>query len=59
MPTPGFPPNTLDSRGDPIWISELANAEEKNHTLHVVSGLEPAEALETLVFRVVNSPLLG
>lgn len=48
MPTPGFPPNTLDSEGDPIWISELANGQDRNHTLHVVSGLEPAEALETL-----------
>lgn len=47
MPTPGFPPNTLDSSGDPIWISELAD-DIQNHTLHVVSGLEPAEALETL-----------
>lgn len=47
MPAPGFPPNTLDSSGDPIWISELAS-DVPHHTLHVVSGLEPAEALETL-----------
>jgi hypothetical protein len=48
MPTPGFPPNTLDSEGDPIWISELASDRDRNHTLHVVRGLEPAEALATL-----------
>ncbi|GAA4553251.1 hypothetical protein GCM10023192_85040 [Amycolatopsis samaneae] len=48
MPTPGFPPHTLDSRGDPIWITELTSDEDPNHTLHVVNGLEPAEALETL-----------
>ncbi|HEX7304495.1 DUF6461 domain-containing protein [Lentzea sp.] len=47
MPTPGFPPNTLDSEGDPIWISELAS-DDPDHTLHVVTGLLPAEALEAL-----------
>jgi hypothetical protein len=45
--TPGFPQNALDSEGTPIWISELASA-DPNHTLHVVRGLDPAEALETL-----------
>lgn len=47
MPTPGFPPSTLDSEGTPIWISDLASG-EPNHTLHVVRGIEPAEALEAL-----------
>lgn len=47
MPTPGFPPNTLDSEGEPIWISELANC-DPNHILHVVRGIEPAEALQVL-----------
>ena len=47
MPTPAFPPNTLDHEGAPIWISESA-ADEKHYTLHVVRGLEPAEALEML-----------
>ncbi|MFE5564850.1 DUF6461 domain-containing protein [Amycolatopsis japonica] len=47
MPTPGFPPGTLDSEGDPIWLTELAS-DDPNHTLHVVQGLEPAEALEAL-----------
>ncbi|MFJ2296898.1 DUF6461 domain-containing protein [Streptomyces sp. NPDC087894] len=47
MSTPGFLPNTLDSQGSPIWLSELAS-EEPNHTLHVVRDLEPAQALEVL-----------
>ncbi|WP_331752467.1 DUF6461 domain-containing protein [Streptomyces chartreusis] len=47
MPTPGFPPNTLDSEGAPIWISELAT-DDPNHILHVVRGIEPAEALKVL-----------
>ncbi|MGW0788299.1 DUF6461 domain-containing protein [Streptomyces sp. NPDC002911] len=47
MPTPGFPPSTLDSEGTPIWISELAN-DDPNHILHVVRGVEPAEALQVL-----------
>jgi len=47
MPTPGFPPHTLDSEGTPIWISELANC-DPNHILHVVRGIEPAEALRVL-----------
>jgi hypothetical protein len=45
--TPGFPPNTLDFEGTPIWLSELAS-DEPHHTLHVVRGLEPAQALEAL-----------
>ncbi|WP_033294002.1 hypothetical protein [Amycolatopsis jejuensis] len=47
MPTPAFPPNTLDDAGDPIWISGLAGA-EPNHAVHVVKGIEPAEALKRL-----------
>ncbi|CAL9335118.1 hypothetical protein [Streptomyces sp. enrichment culture] len=47
MSTPEFPPNTLDSQGTPIWLSELAS-DEPHHTLHVVRGLEPAQALEAL-----------
>ncbi|MFD9698084.1 DUF6461 domain-containing protein [Lentzea sp. NPDC059081] len=60
MPTPGFPPTALDSAGDPIWVSDLASV-EPNHTLHVVKGLEPAEALEVLganprLFRTCELP---
>ncbi|MFE3882790.1 DUF6461 domain-containing protein [Streptomyces lydicus] len=47
MPTPGFPSSTLDSGGAPIWITDLA-AGDPNHILHVVRGIEPAEALEEL-----------
>jgi hypothetical protein len=47
MSTPGFPPGTLDSEGEPSWLVELA-CEDPNHTLHVVKNLEPAEALERL-----------
>ena len=47
MPTPGFPPSTLDSGGTPIWITELAE-DDPNHALHVARGIEPAEALEVL-----------
>ncbi|GAA1968223.1 DUF6461 domain-containing protein [Amycolatopsis minnesotensis] len=47
MPTPDFPPNTLDSEGEPRWIAELASA-DPNHALHVVRGLEPAAALAAL-----------
>jgi len=47
MSTPGFPPNTLDSEGAPIWISDLA-VDDPNHILHVVRGMDPAEALEAL-----------
>lgn len=44
MPTPGFPLNTLDPEGTPIWISELATG-DPNHILHVVRGIDPVEAL--------------
>lgn len=47
MPTPGFPPHTLDPEGTPIWITDLAS-EAPHHVLHVVRGIEPAEALERL-----------
>lgn len=47
MPTPGFPPNTLDGEGFPLWISGLED-EGPNHCVHVVDGLDPADALETL-----------
>ncbi|MFD9053589.1 DUF6461 domain-containing protein [Streptomyces zaomyceticus] len=47
MPTPGFPPSTLNTEGTPIWITDLA-AGDPNHILHVVRGIEPAEALEVL-----------
>ncbi|GAB2806825.1 hypothetical protein GCM10027176_09800 [Actinoallomurus bryophytorum] len=47
MSTPGFPAGTLDSVGTPIWISALAE-EQPHHTVHVVRGLEPTEALELL-----------
>lgn len=47
MPTPGFLPGTLDSEGLPVWISDLAG-DNTNHALHVVRGLDPAEALEKL-----------
>jgi hypothetical protein len=48
MPAPGFPANTLDSNGTPIWISELAGSDDPVHVLYVVRGLEPREAMETL-----------
>lgn len=47
MPTPGFPPGILDAEGKPVWIGDLAE-KEPHHSLHVVRGLEPAEALELL-----------
>jgi hypothetical protein len=47
MPTPGFPAHTLNDEGDPIWIAELAD-EAEHHLLHVVRGLEPADALAAL-----------
>ena len=47
MPTPGFPPSTLDSEGTPIWITELAD-DDPNHCVHVARGIEPAQALEAL-----------
>ncbi|MGW2262675.1 DUF6461 domain-containing protein [Streptomyces sp. NPDC001780] len=47
MPIHAFPPHTLDEEGTPLWINDLA-ADNPNHSLHVVRGLEPARALETL-----------
>jgi hypothetical protein len=47
MPAPGFRPNTLAEDGCPVWIGELAN-DDPNHLVHVVRGLEPADALALL-----------
>jgi hypothetical protein len=47
MPTPGFPAGTLDEDGFPIWITDLAVA-DPNHTVHVVRGPAPADALQML-----------
>ncbi|MPY30203.1 hypothetical protein FNH09_02415 [Streptomyces adustus] len=45
--TPGFPRNTLDSEGLPVWIRDLAS-EDPNHSLHVVRDMGPVRALEAL-----------
>lgn len=47
MAVPGFPPNTLDDEGTPLWISGLVD-EDPNYSVHVVRGLDPADALEAL-----------
>jgi hypothetical protein len=47
MPTPGFPAGTLDEDGFPVWITDLA-VHDPNHTVHVVRGLAPADALQIL-----------
>lgn len=47
MPTPGFPEGTLDQAGFPVWITDLAS-EEPNHTVHVVRGLAPVDAMQML-----------
>ncbi|MER8188310.1 DUF6461 domain-containing protein [Kitasatospora sp. NPDC094015] len=47
MPTPGFAPGTLDEDGTPVWITDLS-PEDPNHTVHVVRGLSPTEALMAL-----------
>ncbi|MBU3067381.1 hypothetical protein KO481_38400 [Nocardia sp. NEAU-G5] len=47
MAVPGFPPNTLDEEGVPLWISGLVD-EDPNYSVHVVRGLDPADALEAL-----------
>jgi hypothetical protein len=47
MPTPGFPAETLDEEGTPVWITDLAS-EDANHTVHVVRDLSPQEALLAL-----------
>ena len=47
MATPGFPRNTLDSEGLPVWIRDLAS-EDPNHSLHVVRDMGPVRALEAL-----------
>ncbi|MER6538882.1 hypothetical protein ABT215_34825 [Streptomyces sp900105755] len=47
MVTPGFPPNTLDSEGLPVWIRDLAS-DDPNHSLHFVRDMGPVRALEAL-----------
>ncbi|MDH6117280.1 DUF6461 domain-containing protein [Kitasatospora sp. GAS204B] len=47
MPTPGFPADTLDEDGTPVWITDLAS-EHPNHTVHVVRDLSPQDALLAL-----------
>lgn len=45
MPAPDFRTGTLDNDGYPAWITDLDNDDDANHTVHVVRGLAPAEAL--------------
>lgn len=47
MTMPGFPPSTVDSEGQPVWITDLEEG-HGNHILHVVRGMEPVEALKAL-----------
>lgn len=47
MVTPGFPKDTLDSEGLPVWIRDLA-CEDPNHSLHFVRNMDPVQALEVL-----------
>jgi hypothetical protein len=47
MVTPGFPRNTLDPDGLPVWIRGLA-CQDPNHSLHFARNIEPAQALEAL-----------
>lgn len=47
MVMPGFPRNTLDSEGLPVWIGDLA-CEDPNHSLHFVKGIDPVQALRVL-----------
>ncbi|MEE4542603.1 hypothetical protein V2S66_11575 [Streptomyces sp. V4-01] len=47
MVTPGFPRNTLDPDGLPVWIRGLA-CQDPHHSLHVARNVEPARALEAL-----------
>jgi hypothetical protein len=46
MPIPGFRAGTLSNDGYPAWITALDNYEGANHTVHVVRGLAPADALQ-------------
>jgi hypothetical protein len=48
MPAPGFAPGTLNQGGYPAWIADLGSREAANHTVHVISDLEPAVALQLL-----------
>lgn len=46
MPTPGFPPGTLDTDDRPIWLSELDLIGQS--TAHLVRDVPPRVALELL-----------
>ncbi|GAB2685703.1 hypothetical protein GCM10027271_55470 [Saccharopolyspora gloriosae] len=46
MPTPGFPPGTLDADDRPIWLSELDVI--GHSTAHLVRDVAPRAALELL-----------
>jgi hypothetical protein len=48
VPTPSFPAGTLDDNGFPVWITDLAARDDPNHTVHVVRGLAPADALQVV-----------
>ena len=43
---PGFGTGALDDDGYPAWITGLDNDDNTNHTVHVVRGLAPADALQ-------------
>ncbi|SEN88980.1 hypothetical protein [Actinacidiphila rubida] len=47
MVTPGFPRNTLDPDGLPVWIRGLA-CEDPHHSLHFAHNVEPVQALLAL-----------
>jgi hypothetical protein len=47
MPTPGFPADTLDREGFPVWITGLAD-EYGLGIVHVVRGLAPRDALQAV-----------
>ncbi|MTD55402.1 hypothetical protein GKO32_15650 [Amycolatopsis sp. RM579] len=47
MATPGFAAHLLDEEGGVRWIEALTD-EDPHHLVHVVRGLEPAEALVAL-----------
>jgi hypothetical protein len=48
MPTHGFAPGTLNPGGYPAWIADLGSREAADHTVHVISDMEPAIALQLL-----------
>jgi hypothetical protein len=53
MAVPGFRAEALNEDGGPLWIDSVA-AEDPNHLLHVVRGLDPAAAIELVGGRVVR-----